>query len=258
MKSEVKAPDKTFRKYQKNFLKQVIFRIDFTTTLKDTDTKRYKFQQSIGKIFGMAEPPQKMRKFEATLSDTQSASRVQDFDTYSFFDDDKVKKLNLSPDALVLEYSKYVSFKDLFEALELALAGLTKAYGALRVKQTGLRYLNVIDIEEGGDPFEWTDLISDDLTRSFKFPPLNKELSRAMNTLELTKSDYKVIFRFGLWNSEYPNRIAKKECILDYDCYNDDEQEINQIATLAKTLHNEIVNLFEASIGDDLRGIMDE
>ena len=159
--------------------------------------------------------------------------------------------------ALILELTKYANFSDLFKTIELVLSEFMRAYDKVVAKRMGLRYINAITIKEG-DPLDWHNLIANDLTSTIAFLKDKSKLSRVMNTIELNKSDRKIIFRFGLFNSEYPNTIARKEFILDYDCYTDDEKEIDQIADLIREFHDEIVKLFEASIRDNLREIMGE
>jgi len=52
---------------------------------------------------------------------------------------------------------------------------------------------------------------------------------------------------------EYPNPIARKEFILDYDCYVMDEISAAEIPKLVKVLHEDAKDLFERSILDGLR-----
>ena len=58
----------------------------------------------------------------------------------------------------------------------------------------------------------------------------------------------------------YPNKIVRKEFILDYDCYlkNDFEFDINKIQTIVAEYNESIRQLFEKSIDDGFRQIMEE
>jgi len=131
------------------------------------------------------------------------------------------------------------------------------AYGVMTVNWVELRYFNVITIEQG-DPLDWGNLLADSLTSMISFLKDKSILSRAMNTINLNKSDYKIALRSGLFNSEFPSTLARKEFVLDYECYSDDEKEIDQISGLIRVFHDEIAGLFEASIKDGLREIIGE
>lgn len=69
-------------------------------------------------------------------------------------------------------------------------------------------------------------------------------------------NDFYVRFQYGMFNSEHPNPIARKEFVLDFDCYTKDEQDISDVLTLLDSFHEKIKEMFESSILGDLRQIM--
>jgi uncharacterized protein (TIGR04255 family) len=70
------------------------------------------------------------------------------------------------------------------------------------------------------------------------------------------RDNHKVLFNFGVFNSEFPNTISKKEFILDYDCVSEDERSVETVLPVFTDFNNIVWDLFEKSIGDDLRGIL--
>ena len=77
-----------------------------------------------------------------------------------------------------------------------------------------------------------------------------------MGRIEIAEDNYSVLFQFGMFNPEYPNPIARKEFILDYDCYTEEEMSITDIPETIEDLHKAEKELFELSISDELRCIM--
>ena len=69
-------------------------------------------------------------------------------------------------------------------------------------------------------------------------------------------NDFYVRFQYGMFNSEHPNPIARKEFVLDFDCYTKDEQDLSDVLTLLDRFHEKIKEMFEYSILNDLRQIM--
>ena len=70
--------------------------------------------------------------------------------------------------------------------------------------------------------------------------------------------DMQLNFRFGMFNPQYPQIIRKNDYVLDYDCFIDEaitgyESIIDHITTG----HDNIQRLFEDSITDQLRKVMD-
>ena len=69
--------------------------------------------------------------------------------------------------------------------------------------------------------------------------------------------DMHLNFRYGMFNSNYPNPIKEMEFALDFDCYCDEALNgISNIIEHINTGHEKIQNLFEESITDALRGVM--
>jgi uncharacterized protein (TIGR04255 family) len=86
-------------------------------------------------------------------------------------------------------------------------------------------------------------------------------LSRSLNVIYWHSDDHLVKFQYGMQNADFPSPIAKKEFVLDFDCYSIGPIEASD-AESHLTRYNELmVRLFERSIGQRLRedmGIVDE
>jgi len=122
----------------------------------------------------------------------------------------------------------------------------------------GLRYINQVYLDSG-DPLDWTNLINPILVSiSEQFVESKDTIMRSMHFLEVGEEDYSLKFQFGLFNSECPGYINRKEFVLDYDCASRGEIDISQVLDTTKQFHKIIYDWFEKSIEDGLRQKMGE
>jgi len=244
--------------YKENYLDRVIFRVDFTREIDHSKTSTVKFYTGIKEIFPHKEDI-KNTILEASFSQEKGGRKIsqveRDVVNYRFTDESETIILGLDPTTLFIEVKLYTNFDDLISKIDLVLDILKKCYGDIIIKRTGLRFINNIVLNEG-DPLGWTNLIHDNLISMLKFPIDNRELSRSIGLIELNKSGCYVRFQFGLPNREFPNPISRREFILDYDCYNDDEIELSDVKPNILRFHDIIISLYENSISDGLREIM--
>lgn len=246
--------------YKNNYLDQVIFRIDFTREIDHSQKSTTSFYTGIKDIFPHKEDI-KNTILEASFSQEKGGRKIsqaeRDVINYRFTDESKNIILGLDPTTLFIEVKLYTNFDDLSSKIDLVLDNLKRCYGNLIIKRTGLRYINTIVLNQG-DPLGWANLINDNLISMLNFPADKSELSRSMGLIELNKDSHYVRFQFGLPNREFPNPISRREFILDYDCYNDDEIEISDVSDNVLLFHDNILSLYEESISDGLREIMGE
>jgi len=76
--------------------------------------------------------------------------------------------------------------------------------------------------------------------------------------MELDLSDMRVRFQYGMHNPDYPSVIRRKQFILDYDAYREETQTGDELERNLMRFHSKIQELFEQSITDELRRIMNE
>lgn len=74
-----------------------------------------------------------------------------------------------------------------------------------------------------------------------------------MGVIELNRENHKVLFQFGMYNPDYPNLIAQRVFVLDFDCYTTEELKASDIMKTVEMLQKDEEVLFEHSIEDGLR-----
>ena len=245
-------------KYKKPFLKSVIFRIDLAQPLSQSKKLVSDFHKIIEGNFPIKEDISGIT-FEATMEvekgKSPSVKQIQHQITSNRFRDADRKTILMfepQPPNLNLSFNPYENSDELKIIVDLIATAINKVYGNVLIKRTGLRYINNINLN-AGDAFDWTSFIDGHLISMLDFPSDKGTMSRAIGRIELNKDTHKVQFYYGIANPEYPNPIARKEFILDYDCYSTEEINITQVPNAVLVLHEEIKALFERSILDGLR-----
>jgi uncharacterized protein (TIGR04255 family) len=84
-----------------------------------------------------------------------------------------------------------------------------------------------------------------------------EHLSRIFHIVEFRFEDLNVKFQFGLPNPDFPSAIKNPRFVLDLDGYVQGPQDYSEIIANIDLEHAQIQRLFEESITDELRRIMD-
>ena len=241
-------------RYQKNFLTNVILRLDFPSRPETIDSSADNFRQEVKEEFPIFEQ-KPLYEYVAKLEKGVKTDTYTEYKHYQVSDKNKEKKISLSHNFVVLEFLKYKDLDDFYRHSELLVSTINKLYPELDFTRIGLRYINQIVLEKG-NPFNWKEYIDSSLTYAVdNFFNRNPNLSRAMSQIILNCDDYKLNFNYGIVNSEFPARIARKEYVLDYDCFSEFVEK-EKILPAIKIFNSEIKKMFERSIKPGLRKIM--
>ncbi len=242
--------------YQSNYLTHVIFRVDFPKILRlDRTDPPAQFQDTIMGSF----PHLNERKTRSLSIDMQNSSAVakqEEMPQWEFMNKEKTQKIIIESTSFVQEFLKYTRFPEFFDVLKETLESFFQIYPMSICTRLGLRYINRIKIDVG-DPLNWENLLFAPLYETnIKLISDPNTLKRSMHSLELKEGKYNLRFNYGIFNSEYPNPVARKEFILDYDCYYDEEEETSRVFDMVKEFNMIITKWFEKSISDGLRSNM--
>lgn len=252
--------ERKMSKYRSNFLSNVILKVEFSPILGlDKNNPPARFQSDIKVEFPILKTISgKQVEFKVDKDEPATISE-NEIVKWHFFDKEKTKIIEIAPNWVTIEYFKYKDFGDFAECFKRVLGMFFDIYDVVRIlNRIGLRYINRIKIGQG-NPFEWENLINTDIALVDRaFIDKKQDIKKSMHLLELKGDGYDLKCQFGMFNSEYPNTIAKKEFILDYDCYSNEELDKGEISSKAFAFHKVINSWFEKSIGDKLREIMEK
>lgn len=242
--------------YSRNFLNKVIARVDHLPILILDEERPSSFQELIRNEYPRIDELRgigiEMPKQGGSLVSVEKLPVI-----WKLNNKDRTIEIDLSSKYFSLVSSRYVGFLEFFDRLSDVYNHFVENYSPSIITRVGLRYVNEISLD--GNPFEWQNLLNENLYSTLNaFPNMRSSFARSMHQLHFTGDDYKIVFQFGIFNSEFPNTIAKKEFILDYDCISEEEIEPQEVIGKFTRFNDLICELFEQSIGDGLREIMNE
>lgn len=165
----------------------------------------------------------------------------------------------VGPTFLAIEYGKndYHHFPLFRAEVEEVLLAFQTLYQVPMFNRIGLRYINEIILTEG-NPLDWDNLIAPDLITAVKACTVEgMDMVRSMHQLHVRKNDSIIVFNYGLSNPDFPNILARRVFVLDYDCSQTGVTSIDALNSLNE-LNRISESMFERSIGDGLRAEMGE
>jgi len=247
-------------KYNNNYLTNVIVRIDFSDELQIHDKLPSDLTKSILKFFPIPEPKKLVGRTIKISPEKKVEMEGDDLvkTEWNYYGQNRNKRLVLDPSFLSITYKKYESFEQLKSEFIEIIAKLYDVFGEdINTSRLGLRYINEISLDET-NPLDWDKYLNKNLLSAFSFPKDKSSISRIFNKIILNYGDEILHFNYGMHNPDYPAPIKKKLFVLDYDAYHEGYQEFDELEYYLKSCHEIIENIFEESITDALRGVMND
>lgn len=246
--------------YKKNYLKEVIARVDFLSPVEGIETQLPRdLRAKAMRFFPIPEPKEIIARSIAASFGSSQPDNVQSTRTsyvqWNFHGKDRSKTLTIEPRAVYVVYNSYQSFENVAEEFLGFTSEFFAVYENVQVRRLGLRYVNEIQFDEG-DLFSWDEYLNEHMLCLLRFYPESETIARAFQILELNFDEFNVRFRFGMYNPDFPARIKRKIFALDLDAYYEGILEPSDIGDSLEKFHLRIQELFEHSITDTLRGIM--
>jgi uncharacterized protein (TIGR04255 family) len=249
------SPDLDKTCYKKTFLKDVILRIDFGSRVESLSRSLpQKIASAALKRFPISEP-QKGQIQAITVSPTTVESSTQDIMEWTYHGRTRKKTLVITPESLAITYTHYESFEVLCEDYRMVTKKLFKSINELSVSRVGLRYINILEID-GDNPLSWGDYVNKEMLGIIDMHPDKDNLTRIFHIVEYNDDGQQLRFQFGIANPDYPAPIRRRQFILDLDSYFSGDILEDQIDAIIDSSHTQIQRIFEQSITDATRAIM--
>ncbi len=245
------------QKYRKDFLKKVLCRADFDTPLDIAKAgPPAELYEVVKKRFPIPEIQNLIGK-ELTIG--PGAPKQKDFNKKEWFyhGKDREKYLKVTPEIIVIEYTKYEHFEKLEEDFISSIEALYKSFPNMKLKRLGLRYIDSIEIDGEADPTDWKKYLADEITKNIDIATDKTNLARVFSVIDFNYGDAFLKFQYGLFNDDYPAAIKKKVFVLDYDMFTGQIVEQNEIKGILNQFHRKLGASFEEVITDKLRKKME-
>lgn len=240
--------------YDSNYITNVIFRVDFPNIIElDIREPTAEFQRRIVEKFPRVNPLKRdLVNFQIQPNEVKTGKEEEY--AWEFFNKENNKKIFLTSDHASIEYfNHYTRFKELLDDIELVFKAIFELYPVKIAERVGLRYINQIEMQ-GSDVYNWENLINKHLySLTDEFTSENDEVQRSMHLLEVNEEGHSLKFQFGLFNSDYPNTISRKEFVLDYDCSTTQPTDVSEVSNLAEKFNVIIYKWFDKSIENGLK-----
>lgn len=243
--------------YKSNYLIKVIARLDLLTPIKSLMQEIHKnISDDIMLSFPIAEPRKKIGKELLISPDELREKRIEEME-WNYHGKIKEKRCAISPDAIILDYKEYTSYETLRDEFIRIVTLFFNNYKNLQGRRLGLRYINEINLGHK-NPLNWQEFINNKMLYLFDFFQEPDKLSRVFHNLEFNFGEFNLKYQFGMHNPDYPAKIKRKIFILDLDAYYEGPQNLDEISKSLNDFHSKIQELFEMSITDKLRELLNE
>lgn len=158
--------------------------------------------------------------------------------------------INIQSNSLQIVNLKYTTHTDYHTLIGKIFDLICSIYNPI-ISKVSFRYVNIISLPDG-DAFDFKEYINPSLlnaTEEFK----SEGIARSIGAINIIKGDVVTNFTYGYFNSEFPNKIAKREFMLDFESSISITGERDLIKILLLKLSTSVNNLFEKSILEPLR-----
>lgn len=242
--------------YKKPFLKEVIFKIDFSSPIQSIEKGlSNKLTKAILLKFPISEP-QKAHSQEFLFAGADFHAKSIEIMQWIYHGKDREKTLIVTPDALSYSSRAYSTFEKMVEDVESVLTVIFEEIKDFASSRAGLRYINIIDINDEKSPLEWQKYINQDILGIINFHDEKQYLTRVFHILEYNFDGLAIKYQFGIANPDFPAVIRKKQFVIDIDAYSHGALELVDIKKFLNDGHDKIQDIFEKSITDVTRKLM--
>lgn len=242
--------------YIKSCLAQVIIRLDFLEFIEDSVLTDPLMEKQILKNFPKKGMRQIVRYQTMNVSDGPEGAKAEKTTrdgSQQEFVDAVGNKIIISNKYIIAEINKYTNYENVlivFTPILKKLIDITK----LTSMRTGIRYINFFN-EEIFKPQK--NFFVPEVGALLDITQRNTGCIRSMALNEYQFDDMHLNFRYGMYNPQYPQYIKKLDFVLDYDCFCDDAVlGFDRMIAHIQKGHDNIQNMFENSITDKLRKVM--
>ncbi len=247
------------RKYKHNYLTSVTARLDFAVPPEDLDKDLPEdLSAELKKDFPIAAIPVEIFKQAVgvnPLGANVEIQRLEKWKRWDFYNKRKEKFIRIERDFFCIQYNTYKTFRTLKSDF-LKLVKLTNSFFPdMTFTRLGLRYIDTFSFPKELKPIDWKKWVNKKLLVSLSVPPLKEQrfITRALQTLELNYEDMQLRFVYGIFNTDYPAPVKRKDFIFDTDAFCACLLEAEEIDLKLGMLHTKIKEFFEANITPAMR-----
>lgn len=253
--------------YKRNYLTQVLARLDFTTAHSVLQGGPAKSVATALKAnFPHIEQKKQVQILQVQVSKPESSKTPKEMlkdkqqsptDVYQWFfhNKERTKSFQIATDCCYIEFKKYSRFAELRQDFLEIVQALFDSLPSLQASRFGLRYIDTIVMQED-NPTDWSKYLKPHLLGIFKNATDPATITRALSLLDFDYGDMQMRFQYGMPNPDFPAAIRQKQFTLDYDAYCTGLLDFADVEKYLDRFHDKIKASFEEVITDGLRAKM--
>jgi len=185
---------------------------------------------------------------------TNIVRRIDKYNEWVFSND--FNRFIINKHVIIMSVSKYLSYNHHYSEFNKVWSAVLELYPQISLRRIGMRYINRIDLPDTSRP--WNEFINPILVPQSIESKYPMQPIKQFNTIEYRTEDNIIRFQYGLPNPDYPSINMNKLFVLDYDEYTDMPVDGISLSDRLTGFHAHIQDLFEQSITEDLRSVMND
>lgn len=230
-------------RYKRNFIKTAVCELRFPTLLELERRAPSEFQAKIRKNYPYYEG-QVVEQMPGGSDEILKERR------YLFRSKDQHWTVTVKSFSLALETSKYLDFEDFFSRFTQILASAKDLIDADFFTRVGLRYINLVPIEDGNlDGWINSELIRPAVSGVLGTP--EKFQSMIVGAME----NGRYMIRHGLREEQRPDKSAAQSYLLDFD-YFSENVELDSVGATIEAFHETNFALFNWCLGEKAKRLL--
>jgi len=235
--------------YNRNFLSQVIFTISYN----EIDILKTSLDQKISQMFEDMTGAKLSIVNSTQVSFRGDKGLVESIQLSQWEFRGTSLQIRVQNNYLQVINLKYTNHRD-YHGIILKIYEVFTDFYKTTINRIAFRYVNNISFPTG-DAFDFKDLIKPSLYNpTIEFA--GDGIVRSVGSMIIKDDDISTTFIYGFVNTEFPNKIAKREFVLDYDASVNPIGQDYRIREVIEKLRTKVNYFFEKSIEDGLRTIM--
>ncbi|HMT01442.1 MAG TPA: TIGR04255 family protein [Candidatus Absconditabacterales bacterium] len=174
-------------------------------------------------------------------------------------DTSKTKSIKITESYIGITYTKYKDRSDLLKDVDEFIQKIIDALDIKTINKIGLRYVNILDNTDAKELSDRKQFVNKKLTTSLEFSTENTKTVRSLSQIHLTTESSMIIFRYGVFNKDYPSDIINQEFVLDIDSqtiFPIDATDKTSIISTIDQYNKNIQKIFETAITEKYRNII--
>lgn len=246
-------------RYNKNFLKTVVFQIAFDRIQNFSEKKSEIINAFLKQFPRITTPSGAGIEISFKNNQTPIVQHIKNEDSIEFKTENGQKVLSISNSSLTFTISgkEYTCYNQLKEDIEK----ITEFFSFCEIKElnrVAIRKINIVDFKYQDKASEvLNSLINSNLIGNPTYYPSSELIKQNMHSLNYKKGAYTFNIKYGLNIPQTPVQNIG-QLIIDLDLFNTAKTQISEVFNIADGINKEIFNAFNWIANENLLTLLNE